>query len=270
MTSRPEIKKRRGGETVDITMEAPTPWPTTGTQTVTWDDISEWQRDNKFILNGYRRETADYLATLKSLTFLHNETCNIYTHLVGAVALPIISTAIMRFLSEPRFLNVSTIDYIMFGFYFVCAECCLVFSVLYHLLSSHSYDIERIWHRMDLIGIIIMTVGTFVPGMYYIFICEAVFLKIHWAIIITSGTATGTLMSMPKFRTPRWRTLRTGAFVVLGSSSLLPLLHGTQLFGLKYMLQYSGMKWYLLELSSYCLGVIFYGVSFLIYGPFLY
>ena len=158
-------------------------WPTAETQTVTWDEISEWQRDNKFILNGYRRETADYLAILKSLTFLHNETCNMYTHLVGAVALPIISTAIMRFLSESQFLNVSAIDYVMFGFYFVCAECCLVFSVLYHLLSSHSYDIERIWHRMDLLGIIIMTVGTFVPGIYYIFICESGFLKIHWAIV---------------------------------------------------------------------------------------
>ena len=75
-------------------------------------------------------------------------------------------------------------------------------------------------------------------------------------------------MSMPKFRTPRWRTLRTGAFVVLGSSSFIPLLHGTQLFGLKYMLQYSGMRWYLLELGCYLTGVIFYGVSFPVYCPF--
>ena len=153
------------------------------TQTVTWDDISEWQQDNKFILLGYRPETADYLAILKSPTFLHNETCNVYTHLVGAVALPVLSTTIMRFLSESQFLNVSAMDYVMFGIYFACAVCCLVFSVLYHLFSSHSYDIERLWHRMDLLGIIIMTMGTFVPGMYYICLCESGFLKIQWASV---------------------------------------------------------------------------------------
>ena len=68
-------------------------------------------------------------------------------------------------------------------------------------------------------------------------------------------------MSMSKFRTPRWRKLRTGVFVVLGSSSFIPLLHGTQLFGLRYMLRHSGMKWYLPELGCYCAGVTFYGVS---------
>lgn len=75
-------------------------------------------------------------------------------------------------------------------------------------------------------------------------------------------------MSMSNFRMPRWRKLRTGAFFVLGASAFIPLLHGTQLFGLKYMLQYSGMKWYLLELGYYCAGVTLYGVSFPIYCPF--
>ena len=49
---------------------------------------------------------------------------------------------------------------------------------------------------------------------------------------------------------------------MLGASAFIPLLHGIQLFGLKYMLQYSGMKWYLLKLSCYGAGVNLYGVSF--------
>ena len=68
-------------------------------------------------------------------------------------------------------------------------------------------------------------------------------------------------MSMSRFRTPRWRKLRTAAFVVLGSSAFIPLLHGSQLFGLKYMLRHSGMKWYLPELACSFAGVTFYGVS---------
>lgn len=56
-------------------------------RTVTWQKISNWQFDNKYILSGYRPEKADYLEIFTSLTFLHNETCNVYTHLVEALLL---------------------------------------------------------------------------------------------------------------------------------------------------------------------------------------
>lgn len=66
---------------------------------------------------------------------------------------------------------------------------------------------------------------------------------------------------MPKFRTLRWRKARVGAYVTLGASAFIPLLHGVQLYGLEYMLQYAGMEWYLLELFFYGCGVGLYGVS---------
>ena len=94
------------------------------TRTVMWQEASEWQLDNKYILTGYRPENPDYLAILASLTFLHNETCNVYTHLVGAVLLPIVATAFLRFLAGLQFLRVSFMDYAMFGIYFWCAEIC--------------------------------------------------------------------------------------------------------------------------------------------------
>ncbi|KAM3547408.1 hypothetical protein ARSEF4850_010043 [Beauveria asiatica] len=72
-----------------------------GGRTLTWHEASEWQRDNKYILSGYRRENADYLKILASLTFLHNEICNVYTHLIGALLLPLIAATVMRSLSQP-------------------------------------------------------------------------------------------------------------------------------------------------------------------------
>jgi len=36
---------------------------------------------------------------------------------------------------------------------------------------------------MDLLGIVILTVATFIPGIYYIFICEPGLQKLHWAIV---------------------------------------------------------------------------------------
>lgn len=84
------------------------------------------------------------------------------------------------------------------------------------------------------------------------------------------GSATATLISIPRFRTLRWRKVRVGAYVALGASAFIPLLHGVQLYGLEYMLKYSGMKWYLLELVAYGGGVSIYGVSLHARCPFFH
>ena len=155
-------------------------------RTVTWQEISAWQLDNKYILSGYRPEKADCLEIFTSLTFLHNETCNVYTHRVGALLLPFVATAFLRCLAEPQFLNVSSMGYAMFGIYFWCAEMCLVLSTLYHLMLPHSRHVEQFWHGMDLLGIVLVTVGTFSSGIYYVFSCEASLQNLHWAIVSLS------------------------------------------------------------------------------------
>lgn len=55
--------------------------------------------------------------------------------------------------------------------------------------------------------------------------------------------------------------MRIGAYVALGASASIPLLHGVHRYGREYMMQYSGMKWYLIELVIYGEGVSLYGVG---------
>ncbi|KAG9249971.1 hemolysin-III protein [Emericellopsis atlantica] len=231
-------------------------------RTVKWQELDVWQReragDDGYILGGYRLAKADYAEILTSLTFLHNESCNIYTHLIGAFLIPLVATVFLRYLGAPQFLNTSYMDYAMFGVYFWCAEACLVLSTLYHLMQPHSYRVEVFWHGMDLLGIVIVTMGTFASGIYYIFFCEASLQRLHWAIVFITGTITGALISNPLLKTPRWRRLKVTAFIVFGSSSFIPLLHGVHRYGLAYMLQYAGMKRYLVELAYYGTGVGFY------------
>lgn len=117
-----ELKKRQVPKVNMSTMNDPTNQSKAKARTVMWQEISEWRLDNKYILGGYRPEKADHLEIFTSLTFLHNETCNVYTHLVGALLLPLVATAFLRYLAEPQFLNVSSMDYAMSGIYFWCAE----------------------------------------------------------------------------------------------------------------------------------------------------
>lgn len=48
----------------------------------TWNNTPEFLRDNEFIRGGYRTNYS-FLDILKSLFFLHNETLNVWTHLLG-------------------------------------------------------------------------------------------------------------------------------------------------------------------------------------------
>ncbi|KAG7414877.1 Adiponectin receptor protein 1 [Fusarium oxysporum f. sp. raphani] len=256
-------------------MDNPSPEP----RTVALHDIPVWRQGNKYILAGYRPMKANYPQVIKSLSFLHNETWNVYTHLIGAVLLPPYATAILRTISGPQYIDVTRIDFIMFNIFFCSAESCLSSSAVYHLIGSHSHEAEQLWHRRDLLGIVILTVGTFIPGIYYIFYCDPILQKIHWIIVCHSGhldtlsvvvfcgSATAALISIPKFRTLRWRKARVSAYVALGASALIPLLHGVQVYGLEYMLEHSGMKWYLVELLLYGGGCGIYAVRTLCF-PF--
>ncbi|KEF50805.1 uncharacterized protein A1O9_13144, partial [Exophiala aquamarina CBS 119918] len=220
-------------------------------RTVKWHEVPEWRVDNRIICSGYRLAKGGYVGAFTGLTTLHNETFNVYTHLIGALLLPFIAFAFMSVFSDPRFLNVSIRDYVVFGLYFMVAEACLIFSAVYHLMKDHSEKVAEFWHGMDLLGIVIVTAGTFASAIYYIFLCEPRLQKVHWAIILTSSTVTAVLISNPAFRTLRWRSVRVGVYFALGASSFIPLLHGVQRYGLGYMLQYAGMKWYLIELVLY-------------------
>lgn len=185
-TSGSGIKKRHVPGVNMSTTKAPTTQSKADARTVARHEVFEWQLDNRYILSGYRPAKADYLEIFNSLTFLHNETCNVYTHLIGALLLPLIATAFMRALHGSQFFNVSGADYVMLGIFFWCAECCLASSAGYHLMGSHSHNVEQFWHGLDLLGIVIVTVATFVSGIYYIFFCEPSLQRLHWAIVSPS------------------------------------------------------------------------------------
>ncbi|KAK4553671.1 hypothetical protein LTR86_009169 [Recurvomyces mirabilis] len=261
--SEPNLKKRRpqasGTGTVDSgTMEGHSVHSRRRPKLMTYEEIQEWSRDNEFIRTGYRPEKPDYMDILLSLTYVHNETCNIYTHLIGAILVWPVAYIYMRILPEPQYDNVLPADYVMFIIFFFSCEFCLLSSAIYHLMQPHSHEVEQFWHRMDLTGIAVIIAGTFIAAIYYFFICQPTFQIIHWVVTTVSGSACVALISIPKFRTLRWRTLRVVAFFLFGLSAFVPLLHGVGLHGSDYMFNYMGMKWYLIELSLYALGTLIY------------
>jgi adiponectin receptor len=146
-------------------------------------EIPKWLRDNQFIHTGYRPEKPDYKDIFLSLTYLHNEGCNIYSHSIGAILVWPAAYVYMQILPEPQYDNVLPADYVMFIIFFLSAEFCLLSSATYHLMQPHSHEVEQFWHRMDLTGIAVINAGTFVAAIYYFFICQPAFQILHWVIV---------------------------------------------------------------------------------------
>lgn len=137
-----------------------------------WDDLPAWRRDNIFLLTSYRHPTPSVVAILKSTLSLHNETVNIWTHLLGACLF--LGMSLWAFIYvRPRYMpSVNGADVVVFSTFFAGAVACLGMSATYHATSSHSEQVARIGNKLDYGGIVLLIVGSFIPAFYYGLFCH--------------------------------------------------------------------------------------------------
>jgi adiponectin receptor len=150
--------------------------------TILWDDIPEWMRDNHYITTGYRPQSNSYWKSASSITYLHNESVNIWTHIVGA-ALAAITAVLMYNVLRPRFEMATREDVMVFSCFFLGAVACLGMSATYHTLLNHSDMVARFGQRLDHVGIVVLIWGSFVPSIYYGFSAEPGLVRLYWTMV---------------------------------------------------------------------------------------
>ena len=149
---------------------------------LSYDDIPPWYQDNEFIRHGYRPMSSSTRASFASWLYLHNETINIYSHLLPGV-LFLVGEGVLCPYIHALYPNATVIDHVVFAFFLLAAAMCLGFSATYHTLTNHSVQVSGIWLRFDFVGIIVLTLGDFVSGILMVFYCESVLQKIYWAMV---------------------------------------------------------------------------------------
>jgi adiponectin receptor len=150
--------------------------------TYLWNEIAPWQQDNAYITSGYRPQSNSYAKSWKSLLYIHNETVNIYTHLLGAVAFFITSYFLYGEL-EPRYETASREDLWVFGCFFAGAVACLGMSGTYHTIQNHSHEVAVWGNKLDYLGIVFLIWGSFIPVLYYAFEEEPGLMKTYWTMV---------------------------------------------------------------------------------------
>ena len=147
-----------------------------------WNDTPQWMQDNRYIHSGYRPQSNSYAKSASSLTHLHNESVNIWTHVVGAV-LAAVAAFILYGNVRPRFRMANRDDVMAFSCYFLGAIGCLGMSATYHTISNHSEAVAKFGNRLDYMGIVMLIWGSFIPSIYYGFSAEPKLIRLYWTMV---------------------------------------------------------------------------------------
>jgi len=141
-----------------------------------------------YILTGYRVYFSIPLC-VKSLFKIHNETGNVWTHLLGFCYFLITS---LRVLST--IFSASSFDVLLFLIFYISSMMSMFLSTIYHLCSCHSEKLSVTLYRCDLLGIAVQIAGSYTPGLYYAFICYPFFQKFY-GIIVGSLLVISTIVN---------------------------------------------------------------------------
>ena len=146
------------------------------------DKIPDWYGENPYIRSGYRPVFASVAPCFRSWTYLHNQSANIYTHLVpGAIAL-LANAALLHYFAT-WYPDATVADRLVFHVYLTACSLCFGVSAAYHTLLCHSREFADLWVRLDYVSISILILGSFVPGLYLGFYCEPVLLRSYLSMV---------------------------------------------------------------------------------------
>lgn len=149
---------------------------------MSWNELEDWQKDNSFIVRGYRKLSGSYAASLSSVFAVHNQTCNIHSHLWGLFIFALGAFDLWRKLPV-QYSSFSTGDKIAFSCYFAGVFTCLSLSSAFHTLLNHS---RAAWERfllLDFLGILSLVAGSWIPGIYYGFFCMQAVSRFYWTMV---------------------------------------------------------------------------------------
>lgn len=225
-----------------------------------YHELDEWQQDNHYIKSGYVKETGTFSGCFESLTYLHNESINIYSHLIPSLFVLVSIAYYINFQLTiyPNYLGIwEKLNFLQFG---LAATACMFMSSTFHCIKSHSQKICKIGNQLDYFGIIILITCSLISVMLFAFYDEPFWKYFYIIIFLILGSICTVLTLNPKFATPTYRPFRSLMFIIFGLSGLLPVITAVKLFGYEIAVQRSAAQWLVLEGVFYIFGAVLYAM----------
>jgi len=230
-----------------------------------WNHLSfaklpAWMRDNEYIQFNYRPELNSFSECFKSILGVHSETGNIWTHLIGSILFIIVTIVFyVKPLCDYCHTDLAIGEKLIFLFFFLGAIFCLGLSFLFHTVCCHSESVSRLFCKLDYLGISLLTVGSFVPWIYYGFYCQFTAKVVYLTTISVLAVVTIVVTMFDAFSGPEFRVVRSVVFVALGGFGFVPSLHFLIQSGWSTALVEASIHRVMIMGGLYILGAILYG-----------
>jgi adiponectin receptor len=157
--------------------------------TVTREQLPAWYGSSEYILHGYRRVTNSFRGCILSLFYLHNETGNVYTHLIGFIIVVQYSYYLL-FQTLHTVDSTTLYDYLAHLAFMAGLMGCLALSTIFHLCCCHSRVVSASCNKADYVGIVALQVGSIIPILYYGFYCDPFYQLSYMIIFVILGIIT--------------------------------------------------------------------------------
>lgn len=224
----------------------------------TFHELPDHMKDNDFIITGYR---AYYSAKqcFSSIFRVHNETMNIWTHLLGSFlhcAMLLISFNLVP-------LNTPFFDKIIFVIFLCSATQCLLCSSAFHTFCAHKqYRTYQKFQIMDYCGISCLICGSFLTYLHYGFYFHPIWRIIYYSVIGVLWIFGFVLPWFPFFRSLKFRIWRAVYYVLMGVCLFVLCCHAMIVNKALTFVGRIGWTNLVLELTFYLTGATIYATRY--------
>lgn len=244
---------------------------------VTEQELPEY-RQTGFHITGrvFRPTTKSTAYCFKSWFFIHYDFLNIWSHVIPGFAFFLVTLKLVLEETKtvvtghtPSTLELSMqamnitaqgrlLDAILYPMYTGSATLTLGCSALYHTYACHSQNMYRCTLALDFAGIVVLTLGSYLPVLYYTYYCMPHIQLIAICIIAGYGTFMLILTQTPFFQNPANRTWHAILFTIYGMLSVIAFTHLFWHYGWVTMTKHFHILYIFYGGFAYIAGVILY------------
>ncbi|OTB00155.1 hypothetical protein M426DRAFT_15710 [Hypoxylon sp. CI-4A] len=247
----PGIRETRNGRAAKIQLQE-------------WKDLPPWrQLGSEHLQTGYRPNCDSLTSCLRSLSYVHNETVNIFSHLIGAALFLLLPIYVFKTDFPPRWRVATTADIVVCSIYFLSVGICFVFSALFHTFMCHSEPLYSLLLKVDVHGVLLLMWGANFPLIHYSLPCSLGTQIAYWTVNTTLATLCSLATGLPSIGAVHLGNARAALFSAFGSCSVIfPVLLGVIRHGFEEQNRRVGLAWILLTALFNGTAVIAYAIKF--------
>ncbi|KAK0618913.1 mPR-like GPCR protein [Immersiella caudata] len=193
-------------------------------------------------------------ASIASAWRLNNETINIHSHLVGGAVFTLLPIYFHLAFDPPL------ADAVVVSIFLEGVAICFLLSALFHTLENHSPKVSDFMNHLDHLGIVILVWGAGISMIYYSFLCDVRLRIVYWTLMSCASASCAAMTFISAFRTPKYHAWKIAAFVSLGLTGIIFIIHGIAAFGLETQKRRMPLLLVVAMMAANLVGVLVYAM----------